>query len=213
MSTKNNNWINHVKQYANKKGISYRDALKSQACKSCYKRGGSLNITDMPRDVGNEISSFLPDNEIINLRQSNALPDNEEELTRRAHKEIGRRAGTLGKRDLKYIKYKKVMNDQTKSNEERSTVISHNINFIFNTFVENQKKGINNLVSGEEIGFLHQMMGKAQLIDDDIVQQISEAKKMRALRYINTNLPRMNEILDRALRHSLQQTIDTMGVV
>ena len=213
MSTKNNNWINHVKQYANKKGISYRDALKSQACKSCYKRGGSLNITDMPNDMGNEISSYLNESEIINLRQSNALPDNEEELTRRAHKEISRRVGTLGKRDLKYIKYKKVMNDQTKSNAERSTAISNNIKFIFNTVLENQKKGINNLISGEEIGFLYQMLWKSQLIDDDEFQQISEAKKMRALRYINTNLPRMNEILDRALRHSLEQTIDTMGVV
>ena len=36
----NNNWIQHVKDFASKKGISYRDALRDVECKSTYKKGG-----------------------------------------------------------------------------------------------------------------------------------------------------------------------------
>ena len=30
------NWINHVKEYATSKGISYKEALKDPNCKSSY---------------------------------------------------------------------------------------------------------------------------------------------------------------------------------
>ena len=33
-----NSWIAHVKAYAAKNKMSYRDALKSPACKSAYKK-------------------------------------------------------------------------------------------------------------------------------------------------------------------------------
>lgn len=33
-----NPWIQHVKAYASKHNMSYRDALKSPACKSAYKK-------------------------------------------------------------------------------------------------------------------------------------------------------------------------------
>lgn len=33
-----NPWIQHVKMYASKHGMSYRDALRSPACKSSYKK-------------------------------------------------------------------------------------------------------------------------------------------------------------------------------
>lgn len=33
-----NSWIQHVKQYAAKHKMSYRDALKHPGCKSSYKK-------------------------------------------------------------------------------------------------------------------------------------------------------------------------------
>ena len=33
-----NPWINHVKKYAKKKGISYSKAMKDANCKSSYKK-------------------------------------------------------------------------------------------------------------------------------------------------------------------------------
>lgn len=33
-----NKWIAHVKAYASKHGMSYRDALKDPKCKSSYKK-------------------------------------------------------------------------------------------------------------------------------------------------------------------------------
>lgn len=33
-----NRWIEHIKRYANKKGIKYGEALKSAECKALYKR-------------------------------------------------------------------------------------------------------------------------------------------------------------------------------
>lgn len=33
-----NAWIMHVKDYAKKHGMSYRDALKHPGCKSSYKK-------------------------------------------------------------------------------------------------------------------------------------------------------------------------------
>ena len=35
-----NPWISYVKEYASKKGISYRDALRDPKCKAGYKKGG-----------------------------------------------------------------------------------------------------------------------------------------------------------------------------
>jgi len=34
-----NKWIEHVKAYSKKHGMSYMDALKAPACKSEYKKG------------------------------------------------------------------------------------------------------------------------------------------------------------------------------
>lgn len=45
-----NPWINHVKSYAQEKGIKYRDALKDPQCKASYKSGSGLlgNPVDRP---------------------------------------------------------------------------------------------------------------------------------------------------------------------
>ena len=44
-------WINHVKAYAQEKGIKYRDALKDPNCKSSYKSGSGLGQS---QEVGPE---------------------------------------------------------------------------------------------------------------------------------------------------------------
>lgn len=33
-----NSWINHVKAWASKNNMKYRDALRSPACKAAYKK-------------------------------------------------------------------------------------------------------------------------------------------------------------------------------
>lgn len=44
ISTNNmaNKWVQYVKEYASKNGISYRDALRDPRCKEGYKKGGSV---------------------------------------------------------------------------------------------------------------------------------------------------------------------------
>jgi hypothetical protein len=39
-----NKWITHVKKYASKNGMSYRDALRDPKCKAGYKKGDSMKI-------------------------------------------------------------------------------------------------------------------------------------------------------------------------
>lgn len=46
-----NPWIQHVKDTASKKGISYRDALRSPETKASYKKGGSCGECMTPRVV------------------------------------------------------------------------------------------------------------------------------------------------------------------
>lgn len=36
-----NSWIEHVKAFANKKGIKYNEAMKDPECKASYKKTGS----------------------------------------------------------------------------------------------------------------------------------------------------------------------------
>ena len=50
------NWINHVKQYASQKGISYNAALKDSECKSSYH---SKKTVPKPVSVPKEIVSVL----------------------------------------------------------------------------------------------------------------------------------------------------------
>lgn len=216
MSTKNN-WINHVKQYASKKGISYKDALKSQTCKSSYKKnGGSLNINDMPRDVGNVITSYLRDEDMINLRQSNALPDNETELNRRAHKEIGRKVGLLGKRDIKYKRYQKIMMDPTKSKSERIDAAGNCINFIFNMFNENQINRFGDIVTKEDISFLLDTWEKLSQSDDRInflVDQLPENERKRIWNAVLKCFPKVSQLLNHSFLYTTAQTSDSMGVL
>ena len=49
-----NAWVNHIKEYASKNNLKYRDALKDPECKSSYKSGsGLLGMTrdGMPKPV------------------------------------------------------------------------------------------------------------------------------------------------------------------
>ena len=46
-------WINHVKEFAKSKGMSYMNALKSAECKSSYKesKGGEIKTAVMPKTI------------------------------------------------------------------------------------------------------------------------------------------------------------------
>ena len=50
-----NNWVSHVKEYAEKKKIKYTDAMKSQECKDLYQKNKPKTADDMkiktPRKV------------------------------------------------------------------------------------------------------------------------------------------------------------------
>ena len=51
------NWINHVKQYASQKGITYTNALKDQECKSSYHSKKTVTpsvpkeIVSVPKEI------------------------------------------------------------------------------------------------------------------------------------------------------------------
>ena len=45
-TTKANRWCLHIKDFASKNGMTYRDAMRSEACKAAYKTLGSA-----PEDV------------------------------------------------------------------------------------------------------------------------------------------------------------------
>jgi len=36
-TTKTNKWVEHIKDYASKNGMSYREAMRNDGCKSAYK--------------------------------------------------------------------------------------------------------------------------------------------------------------------------------
>ena len=54
-------WINHVKEYASKNNLKYKDALCCAECKSSYKSGsGLLGMTQngMPKPVDRPIANM-----------------------------------------------------------------------------------------------------------------------------------------------------------
>ena len=36
-TTKTNKWVEHIKDYASKNGMSYREAMRNDGCKTAYK--------------------------------------------------------------------------------------------------------------------------------------------------------------------------------
>ena len=58
----NNNWINHVKAYANIHKMSYREALKDKNCKEKYKKikeGSGFNIIKSIKSNANNINNKI----------------------------------------------------------------------------------------------------------------------------------------------------------
>jgi len=55
-------WIEHVKDFAKSKGMTYRDALKCPECKSSYKSGSGLGgsvVAPVPEAVKDNISMSI----------------------------------------------------------------------------------------------------------------------------------------------------------
>ena len=48
-----NPWIEYVKSYAAKNGMSYRDALRCPKCKAGYKKGGKVGM-GVVDEIGNQ---------------------------------------------------------------------------------------------------------------------------------------------------------------
>ena len=65
------NWINHVKQYASQKGITYNAALKDSECKSLYH---SKKTVSKPVDTESKIVS-LP-KEIVSVPKRRTKKNN-----------------------------------------------------------------------------------------------------------------------------------------
>jgi hypothetical protein len=47
-----NKWISHVKDFASKNGINYRDALKDPKCKAAYRKGSTKSKRGGAGDCG-----------------------------------------------------------------------------------------------------------------------------------------------------------------
>jgi len=43
-----NPWVSHIKDFASKHGVSYRDAMRSEECKASYKSKGLSLPIDIP---------------------------------------------------------------------------------------------------------------------------------------------------------------------
>ena len=56
--SKTNRWVSFIKDFASKNGMTYRDAMRSEACKAAYKTPGSA-----PEDVPEvpEIEPLAPE--------------------------------------------------------------------------------------------------------------------------------------------------------
>ena len=37
MTSKSNKWVDHIKKYASENGMSYREAMRAEGCKTAYK--------------------------------------------------------------------------------------------------------------------------------------------------------------------------------
>ena len=57
-TTKANRWVEHIRNFSKDNGLSYREAMRSEACKAAYKTPGSA-----PEDVPEvpEIEPLAPE--------------------------------------------------------------------------------------------------------------------------------------------------------
>jgi hypothetical protein len=62
-TTKANRWCLHIKDFASKNGMTYRDAMRSDACKASYKTPESPEVPKAPEVVPEvpEIEPLAPE--------------------------------------------------------------------------------------------------------------------------------------------------------
>ena len=77
-TTKTNRWCLHIKDFASKNGMTYRDAMRSEACKAAYKTPGSApeHVPEVPEiePLAHEVPELpMPKLERTELIQPNAV--------------------------------------------------------------------------------------------------------------------------------------------
>lgn len=203
-SVRNNGWIHHVKTYAAKNKMNYKDALKCPKCKASYKKGGSLKrsatIDNIPKDVGRDIISYLNDNDddIIQLRQSDVLPENKEELTKKSSKIIANKA-KLQKRDLPYIRAAKRMINESKPISERIDSLADVIAFVSSISHENMRRG-NRFLNSEESEFIRQQSEYSVVLMHD-----GYSKTQKKSAWDNLDLSRLNKLFKKCLKNTTEE--------
>ncbi len=63
-----NSWIEHVRDFANKKKMKYNDALKSADCKAEYQKNKSKSMDESEMDM-NRIIAKVPKNKKIMMEE------------------------------------------------------------------------------------------------------------------------------------------------
>lgn len=62
-TTKSNRWVSFIKDFASKNGMTYREAMRSEACKAAYKTPGSApeDVPEVPEiePLEPEVPEFL----------------------------------------------------------------------------------------------------------------------------------------------------------
>ena len=67
-----NKWVQHIKDFAAKTGMSYREAMRSEACKTAYKEPEKLAPLSLP-EVIQETVMEIPKLERSELIQPKAV--------------------------------------------------------------------------------------------------------------------------------------------
>ena len=72
-TTKANRWCLHIKDFAAKSNISYRDAMRSEACKAAYKTPEVPEAPEVVPEIGPLVDLPIPKLERTELIQPKAV--------------------------------------------------------------------------------------------------------------------------------------------
>jgi hypothetical protein len=68
----NNKWIQHVKEYASKHKMSYRDALRDSKCKEEYKKGSGVKSIMKKCGAGVIDESEFADQQLLAIKYNDS---------------------------------------------------------------------------------------------------------------------------------------------
>jgi hypothetical protein len=100
---KMNAWIQHVKDVAAKKGISYREALRSAETKSTYKKGGMCETMSPPVVVIEKVKRVRKGKGFPTMESSQAMLAQEEQVKDLAPKVLTEEVKVVRRRKPKMV--------------------------------------------------------------------------------------------------------------